>query len=166
MSTKYHCDGILPCFIWPDDVRHAATEVQVLADAVNAQAKTCTSLDSSTRDGWAEFYAGLTAVMSEDKGAWFGLGGVMDEIAGWADDLYGWQQRLASQGCSGGPPVTDPNAIREGERWTMKLAQWGLYAVIVAAGAYAVGEVISIIPKPAPPPRERLEERRPRRRAA
>jgi hypothetical protein len=136
MSTKYHCDGFMPCLIWPDNVRSAATEVQVLADDVNRQVGGCTSLKQTTRDAWAE---------------------KMEDIARWSDDLYGWQQRLVAEGCTGGPPVVDPNALRPSEEWTYKLAQWGLYAVIVAAGAYVVGEVafavgeaVSVIPKPAP----------------
>lgn len=165
MSTKYHCDGFLPCIIWPSTAKSAAAEVQTLADGVNGQVKACTSLPSTTTDAWGEFYTGLTATMAEEPG-YFALGSRMDTIASWADDLYGWQQRLASQGCTGGPPATDPNALRPSEEWSLKLAQWGLYAVIVAASAYAIGEVISIVPKPAPPPPRRMEERKTRRRAA
>jgi hypothetical protein len=157
MSTKYHCDGFMPCLIWPDNVRSAATEVQVLADDVNRQVGGCTSLKQTTRDAWAEFYTALTAFLADAYQAFFGLGQKMEDIARWSDDLYGWQQRLVAEGCTGGPPVVDPNALRPSEEWTYKLAQWGLYAVIVAAGAYVVGEVafavgeaVSVIPKPAP----------------
>lgn len=144
--------SLLPSIIYPSTAKAAADKLLASLEGTQNTAAACTSLDAATAASWATFYATAKAFLSEAPGI-FGLGTRMDRIEAYAAELFAWQTLLSSKQCALSVPSVDPKELAPDTKAWVSALQWGVVAVVAVAGAYGIGKVVEILPKPGAPAR-------------
>lgn len=142
--------GILPRIIYPDTIRDAASDLLTAVKGTDDSVASCNSLDASVQKTWTAWSADVVAWLQSkiaDPG-WFGLGSVMDQIETYTQELLRWQKTINGYCSNVISPVVDPNAIPAPQEWWKGLLEWTVVGVAIVGGAYVVGQVVSLIPKP------------------
>lgn len=138
-------------WIYPSTCQEAQNDLLTSVNATNTSVTACTTLDATLSQNWTAWYTNAVAFLSADPG-YFGLGGRYDQIQTYASELVLWQSLLGGT-CTIAAPTVDPNNLSTDQAFWQKALQWTVVGVAAVAGAYVVGQVISVIPKP-----ERHEE--------
>jgi hypothetical protein len=148
--------GILPRIVYPGTIQDAASDLLTAVKGTDVSVKSCTTLDASVASTWASWSADvqtwLTAKIADP--GWFGLGSLMDQIETYTQELLRWQKTLNGYCDNVISPVVDPTQIPASQDWWKSALEWTVVGVAIVAGAYAVGQVVSLIPRPALPERE------------
>jgi hypothetical protein len=138
--------GILPSIIYPSTVSDEQARLKAALTATNNAVASCAQLDATTRSNWTLFYGAALGFCNETPG-WFGLGTMMDRVQSYETELVSWQATLGKT-CTLGVPGFDPNVPNPGTQAAVQALQYVAWGLGALAGAYIVGQVISIIPKP------------------
>jgi hypothetical protein len=142
----------LPTFAYAATVVDRQKRLAAALKATDDSVQACPALPDATRAGWGQFYTTVMAFCREDVGWYQGFlraGAMVDQSEAYGSELFAWQQRLSTWNCASANPVFDPNAASAMTPATTNLLQWGMYATLAIAGAYVVGKVVGVIPKPA-----------------
>lgn len=145
--------------VYPSTCQSAQDDLLTQVEGTTNQVAECTTLPSSDKENWAAWSARVSLFLKEDPG-WLGLGSRMDQIEAYAQELVVWQKLLSKNCTTIDSTAVDPFALTPQDEWWRSALQWGAVAVVAVAGAYVVGEIISVIPKPGPAP-ERERDRSP-----
>jgi len=140
MSNLYQ--GILPHLIYPSTVADEQARLLAALKGTDASVQACTAFDAPTKQAWALFLGAAGGFCAETPG-WFGLGTMMDRAQKYEDELVAWQTKLNDTCKLSLPTYTPPDAPSE----VSNALQSIVWIVGAAAGAYVVGQVISVIPK-------------------
>lgn len=148
-----NCDvyqGALPHLWWPWNVDELKKQLSTDLQTTNVAAQTCKGLDVAVLTQWNIFYEGAIAWATSST-SWFGLGGQADQGQRYQCQLYGWQQTIASAQCNLPTPQNpDPSGHRglpagtSDSNPTADAVKWLGIAVAAAAGAYVVGEIVTV----------------------
>lgn len=138
--------SVLPTIAWPQTIQDQQAALVAAASATDTSVTACASLDAQTKTGWSAFYAALTAFTQQPVSIWnFGLGSVLDQTQSYGAQLKDWQTLLGKK-CSLGNPIFDPNPASENTPALLSIAQWAAYGVVAVAGAYVIGDLVSVLP--------------------
>lgn len=133
--------GILPTIVYPSTVSDAQAALLANAQGTNSAVQSCNNAPAALVSGWTSFFSTLSVFCAEQPG-WFGLGSMMDQVESYQQQLYTWQQSLASAGCTGVVATNPtPPLLSVG---STSILQWTMYAAVAAAGAYVVGKFVEV----------------------
>jgi hypothetical protein len=141
--------SFLPTIVYGSTVAAGKARLSAACMATDQSVQACGSLPDPTRIGWGQFYIAVIEFCATDSN-WWSAAAQTNQVEQYGAELFAWQQRLASFNCASANPAFDPNAASTMPPATTNLLQWGMYATLAVAGAYVVGKVVSVIPKPAP----------------
>jgi hypothetical protein len=128
---------------FPWTVQNELDALMAAALGTNQTVTSCAVLDTPTKNGWNAFYSALITFSKQDFGFWsFGNGARLDQIESYNDQLAGWQ-KLLSQKCTLTVPLVE--ASNEYTPQILSIAQWGVVAIAAVAGAYVIGDVVSVV---------------------
>lgn len=138
--------GILPSIIYPSTVSDEQARLKAALLGTNTSVQACTQLDAQTKTSWGLFFGAALGFCDESPGI-FGLGTMMDRAQSYENELVAWQGRLAKT-CTLSVPGFDPNAPDASTQSAVKAIQYVAWGLGALAGAYVVGQIVSVIPKP------------------
>ena len=137
--------GVVPHVWWPSDVRALKAQLSTDLQTTNIAAHTCAGLDAALLAQWGLFYENAIGWTASETGLW-GLGAQADRGQAYQCQLYAWQLRLAAVNCKLVIRNPDPNNESGPDAGkTPDAIKWVGIAVASVAGAYVVGQALSVI---------------------
>jgi hypothetical protein len=138
--------SMLPTWIYPSTCRDAQARLLAAVRGTDQSVQQCASLDTATRASWGDFYAAAVEFALADPGL-FGLGARMDQVQAYGFALCQWQDKIQAASCTLTVPQYNPEAPSSDN--FVKAVQYGSVAAVAVAGAWLLGKLIELLPKPA-----------------
>jgi hypothetical protein len=146
--------------VTPDDIVNEQKILKTLADSINADVTTCTTLSAEKRAAWTAFYANVVAFCVEVPVWYFPTGAnevvmssnMLELAQKYEHNLETYRQSLAKE-CKLVTPAFDPTLPTPMADQTDKLMTVAKYASVAAmfiGTAYVVGKVAEFLPHPSP----------------
>ncbi len=131
--------GILPDVVWPSDVRALKLRLDPSMRATDAAVATCTALEPGEKQAWQVFYLAWRVWFETPEPLLLGASPQWDNTKRIEAQLADWQAQLRQKCPIPGPIVEDETKL------DLSGLKWVAAAVIVAAAAYAVVSVRTIV---------------------
>lgn len=129
-------------FVTPGDVQARKDQVAAEIASTDTDAVNCGKLDSGTLSAWNLFVVGWQDFYADAPNL-FNAGSQGRQVADYVDQLDTWQSKLTALGCTmSAAPL--PKQTDSGIGSTITLVA---VAAAVVAGAYAVVEVMKVVPR-------------------
>ena len=129
-------------FVTPGDVQARKDQVAAQIASVDADVDNCTALDKGTYSAWGLFVQSWQAFYADAPNL-FNAGGQGRQVADFVNQLDDWENKLAAKGCTmSAAPI--PKQVDSGIGSTITVVA---VAAAVVAGAYAVVEIMKVVPR-------------------
>jgi len=138
--------GLWPRIIFPSDIANEQAALRSALESTNVDVQSCTALDPNEKTAWGLFYGTAIAFCDEEPGWLSSTGSMMNQAEKYEDELVLFQQKLAKT-CKISAPNYAPPTAPDSITVALQYVAWTVGAI---AGAYVVGKVVSVLPKPAP----------------
>jgi hypothetical protein len=137
---------LLPSIVYGDTIRDMQARLMAAAKGTDDSVRVCSGIDTGTRAAWGLFYIQVTDFVARGPNFLLGWGGQADRAQELERELYTWQTKLSSS-CHLDVPLFNPAPPGPADAW-VSIVQYAAVAAMVVGGAYAVGRIVEVLPKP------------------
>lgn len=134
---------VLPVIWTSGDIDALKKRLKAAAKGTDETVQTCAAVGDAMRASWGQWYAAVLDWTNEPTG-FFTTGSQANRGEAYEDELYAWQLKLQSTGCTLTVPAFNPQPA---EPPGSSIVKWGAIAVVAVAGAYGVSKLVAVLPK-------------------